>query len=272
MTTQLYYFSGTGNSLHVARELKRRIPETTLVPVVSALRTGRLQSDADTVGIVFPIHAFNLPLLVKRFLEQVDLGSASYLFAVTTRLCSHKTFSDIDRLLAKQNRSLDASFCVEMPCTYIPIFKIPSQEEITEMEVAVQRDLDAIQAAVINRRTSLAKDDALVYLLGHLLYPPITAWYRKVRFPDMARSFYVSSECAGCGTCERVCLSGKVQLVDGKPAWSDAVECTYCFACLHFCPAQAVQMKNRKTTQRARYHHPEITAWDVAGQKDWGQS
>jgi len=26
MSTEIYYFSGTGNSLHVARELKRRFP------------------------------------------------------------------------------------------------------------------------------------------------------------------------------------------------------------------------------------------------------
>lgn len=26
---QIYYFSGTGNSLHVAKELKRRFPEAT---------------------------------------------------------------------------------------------------------------------------------------------------------------------------------------------------------------------------------------------------
>ncbi len=27
MSMQIYYFSGTGNSLHVAKELKRRFPE-----------------------------------------------------------------------------------------------------------------------------------------------------------------------------------------------------------------------------------------------------
>ncbi|HQE93577.1 MAG TPA: hypothetical protein PLH19_12095 [Anaerolineae bacterium] len=38
MSTQIYYFSGTGNSLHVARELEKRLPETSLVPIISVLK------------------------------------------------------------------------------------------------------------------------------------------------------------------------------------------------------------------------------------------
>ncbi len=38
MRTEIYYFSGTGNSLHVARELQKRLPNTKLVSVISALK------------------------------------------------------------------------------------------------------------------------------------------------------------------------------------------------------------------------------------------
>jgi len=37
MSTEIYYFSGTGNSLHVAKELQKRLPETNLIPIVSLL-------------------------------------------------------------------------------------------------------------------------------------------------------------------------------------------------------------------------------------------
>ena len=35
MSTEIYYFSGTGNSLHVAKELQKRMPETKLIPILS---------------------------------------------------------------------------------------------------------------------------------------------------------------------------------------------------------------------------------------------
>lgn len=37
METEIYYFSGTGNSFHVAREFQRRLPKTVLLPIVSLL-------------------------------------------------------------------------------------------------------------------------------------------------------------------------------------------------------------------------------------------
>ena len=96
MNVQIYYFSGTGNSLHVARELERRLPETVLVPIVSVLRDDKIKTTAETVGLVFPIHNLTTPIPVKRFLQRVDMRSAKYIFAVATRLCSDKVFLDID--------------------------------------------------------------------------------------------------------------------------------------------------------------------------------
>ncbi len=76
MSTQIYYFSGT-------------------------------------VGFVFPIHCLCVPFFVKRFLRKVNLESASYLFAITSRECSAKVFSEADQVISKQNRRLDACFSVQ---------------------------------------------------------------------------------------------------------------------------------------------------------------
>ena len=54
MNTEIYYYSGTGNSLHVARELQRRIPESNLIPIVRLLGNDMVKTSADTVGFVFP--------------------------------------------------------------------------------------------------------------------------------------------------------------------------------------------------------------------------
>ena len=38
MSPEIYYFSGTGNSLHVAKELQKRIPETKLISIVKPFK------------------------------------------------------------------------------------------------------------------------------------------------------------------------------------------------------------------------------------------
>ena len=270
MTVQIYTFSGTGNSLHVARELQRRLPGATVLPMVGALRDGRLASEAEVIGLVFPIHAMTLPALVRRFLERVDLRSAEYVFAVSTRLCWDKVFADVDSILARKGKALDAAFAVETPCNYIPIFTLPSQEEMAEMEEKLERNLEAIQSAVTERRPSRETQGVILSLLGRAISAVVAFWFRSVRFPNMERSFHADARCTGCGVCERVCLAERIRIQDGRPVWVDDVPCTHCFACLHYCPMQAVQIRGRKTQAKGRYHHPTVNANDIAGQKRWG--
>jgi ferredoxin len=85
--------------------------------------------------------------------------------------------------------------------------------------------------------------------------------------------FYFDVKCTGCGVCERVCLGQKIRMVDGRPEWQEEVKCLGCFACLNFCPEESIQVKSTwymksQTEQNGRYHHPEITAADIARQKE----
>ncbi|MBN2085130.1 MAG: EFR1 family ferrodoxin [Anaerolineales bacterium] len=267
MNTQIYYFSGTGNSLHVAKALRKRLGETDLVPMVREANRGKTASSAEVVGLVFPIHNLTSPDLVRQFLRRADLGSTKYLFAVATRECSDKVFHDLDRILAAQGKSLDAWFIVAMPCTYIPLFTLPSKNAAARMEADLQGKLNDIQAAVAEKRVDRYKDDPLVFLLGRILYPPISEFFFRARFPEMARSFHADSKCTGCGLCERVCPSGRIRIQNGKPEWSASINCLYCFACLHWCPVEAVQIRGRNTVGKGRYHHPAVTAAEIARQK-----
>ena len=263
---ELYTFSGTGNSLHVARELAARFPGAALIPILRALQEDEIQTHADVVGLVFPIHALTFPWPVRDFLARADFSSASYIFAVATRECFSKVFADIDKLLGKQGRHLDAGFAFEMPQNYIPVFETYSPEECERTEREMVGALDRIEATVTARETRRPKDPAWLFLLSHVMMTLVSGVFRKLRFPNMERSFYADESCTGCGTCESVCLSGKIRLVDGKPVWADSVRCAYCFACLHYCPSEAIQIRGRKTTSKGRYHHPAISAADIAGQ------
>jgi ferredoxin len=267
MNAQIYFFSGTGNSLHVARELQERLGGGEPVPIVGALRAGRIASTAETVGLVFPIHNLTSPAIVRTFVRRADLRSAKYLFAVATRECSEVVFLEIDRLLARQGRSLKAWFSLEMPCTYTPLFPLPSAEERARMERKLEQNLGRIGAVVAAREVSRQRDDPLVFFFGRVLYPGIKAYMFAFRFPGMARSFHADSRCTGCGVCGRVCLAGRIRMRDGRPEWRGDLDCLYCFACLHLCPAQAVQIRGRNTEARGRYRYTGTKPADIERQK-----
>jgi len=127
--------------------------------------------------------------------------------------------------------------------------------------------LDRIELTVKAREPHLPHDPIWLFPLSHIMMPLVSAFFRKLRFPNMERSFYADESCNGCGICEKVCPTSKIKLAEGKPLWADSVHCAYCFACLHYCPAEAVQIKGRKTAEKGRYHHPAIKAADIAAQK-----
>ena len=102
MLTEIYYFSGSGNSLHVARELQKRLPESRLVSIISLLNLTKIEARGNIIGFVFPQHASQMPEIVIQFISKMDLRSSSYIFAIATRGGTPcKVFPELDKILER---------------------------------------------------------------------------------------------------------------------------------------------------------------------------
>ncbi|MCK9592595.1 MAG: EFR1 family ferrodoxin [Methanoregula sp.] len=66
--------------------------------------------------------------------------------------------------------------------------------------------------------------------------------------------FSVTKNCTSCGTCETVCPVGNIEMIGEKPAWKR--HCELCFACIRTCPAQAIQIGDKKAG-RSKNRIPE---------------
>ena len=147
----IYYFSGNGNSAHVAHQLARLTHDRArFIP-----RAGKAETTADIFGLVFPIHAWGMPRAVEEFLRQLRTDRTPYYIYM---VC---TFGDdigrTDRLLARTLKQkglpLDAAFSVRMPNTYValPGFEVDSKELAQEKLAAVPERLAQIAAAINGR-------------------------------------------------------------------------------------------------------------------------
>jgi ferredoxin len=260
---EIYYFSGTGNSLHVAKELAKKLSNTELIPLVSLLGKEKVVG-AETVGFVFPIHMTVAPTVVKNFIAKLDLSRADYIFAVATRIgTQHSAFYEIDKVLKKKGKRLNAAFSVNMPSNdpkfnYQPL----TDEEMIKLEAAAQADLKNITEIISKREPSRKKD------ANFTMRVPFTraiSWLAELT-DGLQPEYYADEKCTGCGTCAKVCLSGKIKMADGRPEWQKEVKCFKCSACLNFCPRNAVQIRNM-TEKNGRYGHPYATAEEVEGEK-----
>ncbi|MBN2239668.1 MAG: EFR1 family ferrodoxin [Dehalococcoidales bacterium] len=266
MSTSIYYFSGTGNTLCIARGLKERLTDAEIMPIVPLLKNKTVLPETESIGICFPIQSFSYPWVAAEFLSKLDLSRVAYIFALSSRHCFYKVFTDLEKD-SLASRKFDACFSIQMPQNYIPMFKTPLPDEVKEADRNMEADLDAIAGTIQKRETYRPKDSPLWYPISRLIFPLFTRYFRKTRLPDMGRSFFSDENCTGCGTCEKVCLTDRIKMVNGRPQWLDNVKCAYCFACLHLCPAQSVQIKGRNTEKKQRYHHPSVTVNDIISQK-----
>ena len=280
MSTEIYYFSGTGNSLHVARELQKRIPETKLIPILSLLDKDIIITKGETIGFVFPIYLSSTPVPVRRFLKIIDLKPTQYIFAVTTN-CGYpgKVNIYLEKLLKKRGKNIHSYFTLKMmgnsPKGVMPSFMITqdwasriAKETISALEHEVQNELDTIYKVIMNKEKNTGKDNPnppnfFMKYVERLLYLPIE-WASEYTHPKI--NFYADSTCTGCKICEKVCLSKKVKMKNGKPLWKKDINCYYCYACFNFCPEQSILVKNY-THKDGRYCHPDVTAKDIAEQK-----
>jgi len=267
MKTALYYFSGTGNSLKTARYLKERLPGGELKPIISC-PAGKFREDADCVGFIFPIHNFTLPIPVRKLMRNILVKEEAYLFAAATRGGSPcHVFRHANRALARQKKSLDAAFYIDAVNNFLLIWETPSREQAEQMNTEMEQELDTIVETVQHLRPSPGYPHGSWYL-EHLLFPIITAVNRLTRYFRLDTGFYADTNCDSCGTCEKVCSAGRIEMSGGRPVWTSKAECNFCFACIHLCPRRAIQVSHSKTAERGRYCHPEITPEDIAAQKN----
>jgi ferredoxin len=258
----LYYFSGTGNSLVVARDLAARI-NGTLIPIPSVTDRERIKTGADTLGIIFPAYYTQMPKIVEKFIGKLSGIETKYIFTVVTvGGIAGGVLNHVSEKLVRVNGSLAAGFIVRMPANYIHNSNALPPFLQNRMFRKWQRKADEI-ADYINSGES-GRRESFNPVMTFLFTKNLEKRYRKGALsPDIDKNFHVDDTCTGCGTCEKVCPVGNIKLVDGKPLWQN--HCEKCLACIQWCPKEAIQY-GTVTQKRKRYHHPEVNLADMLNQ------
>lgn len=254
MKTVLYFFSGTGNSLKIAQDLQAQLGETELIRICEANRAADKTSAVERIGFVFPVYVRGLPHMVKKYVENLQIGKDKYIFAVANYgNCAALSFFQLNNILAGKGTELSAMFGVAMPGNmWFMYYPHPEQEFIDRINAqpdatfAIARQIE--NNAQVSIRDSLA-DHAADEERYHNFVP---------HTKDM--DFWTTQKCNGCGTCIKICPANNIRLVNNKPAWQH--RCEFCLACLHWCPQEAIEYK-QDSTARDRYQHPAIKVHEL---------
>jgi ferredoxin len=263
MSTTIYYFSGTGNSLKIAKELSEKIEDCELMPIAKFLERDDIISTSKNVGFIFPLYYAGLPKIVHDFITKIDLALSDYFFTVVTNAGDiNKTpLIQIERILRTKSKNLSAGFFIAMPNNYILGYDIHSEARQQEFFIEATKAIEKIQSIVKQQAENLEKD---FFEKPRLRSEKFNKNFRESVF-ESDKSFYAEETCTSCAICQKVCPVNNIILVEGLPQWQH--KCQQCLACINFCPEKCIQFGD-KTIKTQRYHHPDIAVKDLINQKN----
>lgn len=254
----IFYFSGTGNSLYVAKSIARLQGEK----IISIAKEYNLKkenyeydlNDNEKIIFIYPIYAWAPPKMVLDFISKLKLNNYNGNYISTIATCGENignTINLIENKLLINKLKLDSGFSVVMPNNYMIMGDVDNKESSLKKINDVDKILEKISCIISNKEKGIYNVEK----------GPVPGFLTKIINPLFniaainTSKFYVDENCTGCKICEKVCNVQSIK-VDEKPTWGK--ECTGCLACINYCPKKAIQY-GKGTIKKGRYINPKIS-------------
>lgn len=244
----VFYFTATGNSLFIAKQLS-----DSPISIPQELKKTDLTYEADEIGFVFPDYAAAVPVIVREFVEKARF-KASYIFSVITfgnaSVNVAEWWNDWAKAKGLHNNYINTILMVD---NYLPVFDMNEQ-------IKIDKKTDENMAGIIGD------------ISGHkdFIAPSEMGWFTKEMLQGMQDMHFSqkseqlikldADKCIQCTTCTEVCPRGNFSLASGELQISG--KCEFCLACVQNCPQHALSLE-RERNKEARYRHPDISLNEI---------
>ena len=240
----IFYFSGTGNSAHVADRLAEILCDKVknIADYYDYIYKGveiSLKGE-EYLGLVCPVHSWGLAKPMARFLKMArfkDMENPKVYLTVTCGDNCGTAREQAQKLLRKHtNIVCNQVFSVQMPNTYIVMKgfgtddKVLADQKLKNAEPEIERIADAIRNGSDYSHYVVGTKP---FLKGRILYP----LFMKFTLGD--KKFFAEESCTGCGLCARLCPEKNIRITEKRPQWLG--HCVKCLSCIHRCPNHSIQ-------------------------------
>jgi len=250
------YFSATGNTEFIAREIAKRLDE----PCVNLLERVKTQDHSpihsDTPFIICaPVYVCEMPRFLSRYLkEQTFSGSKDVYFIFTSGGYCGISGPHAKGIFRRKGMNWRGHAEFKMPRNYVASEAYPMlpPEEVRERILESCGRLDAVAEEIRAGRMLTARH---VFLFESIITLPFNPVWCKFKMP--AKDFHTSDKCIGCGKCVKLCPLNNIRLEEKRPVWGN--HCTHCMACIGNCPTEAIEYgtitQNKEKYNFGKYRH-----------------
>jgi ferredoxin/flavodoxin len=257
MDNIIFYFTGTGNSLKIAKDIidKTGMPDWNNVSIAKSISDVQSYSPKGIVGFVFPVYYCGIPQIVCDFIKKIDLSNTLYTFVVATYGatggnggCLHQA----KNIFLQKNIRLNAGFYIKTVDNFILwTWDVPSKAKQQKVHKLTDIKVQKITKCITKKDEYF--DESFTEYIG----PKIFGYKNFISNVNVSdKLFFIGSECNSCGICAKVCPTYNIKLSNDKPEWKSEY-CQRCLACLHLCPQKTINY-GKNTKKRSRYKNPLI--------------
>ena len=244
------YFTATGNCLYVARRIGGN-----LLSIPQLIRQDEILIEDDAVGIVAPVYAVEMPMMVKEFLEKAKIMTDYFFFIYTYGMGYAEAFTHVEVTARKVGLTLSYINAIQMVDNYIPFFDMKEQ-----IDTLPAKNVESQIEKVVN---DIAKRNLRQVQVTDKNIAEMERWTRthaaNILKKDTALGYTVNNDCIQCGICAKVCPANNITVDADGVRFSD--HCEVCYACLHNCPKSAIHMALEAGTTHFRNEH--VTLKDI---------
>lgn len=243
----IFYFTATGNSLYVAKQLSEK-------PIsIPQIKSDMIFKD-DIIGIVCPVYCGEIPKAVFNFIKNTKFET-EYLFLILTYGMDATDSAEFTfNQCKKQGVQFDYIACIKMVDNYLPAFDMASEKKVDKQ---IPEQLSAIIKDIDGRK----KGFPMPTVAGRKLHKQVAMMNKIMPSFNNGSALKITNKCVGCKICERVCPIGNIIVLTDYAQWLNK-KCEFCLACIHNCPNNAIALK-RERNPSERYRNENVTLEEI---------
>ena len=246
----VFYFTATGNSLYIAKQL-----ESEPVSIPQVINNPDLTFEADKIGIVCPVYGHEMPKIVKEFIRKVTFKT-DYFYIILTYGMLHGGAAELaDKYVKSVGKKLDYAKAIMMVDNFLPNFNMVEQCAIDKK---IPENLAKIKEDINSRKAQIEKAG----FKNKMIHKGYTAMVKNQDETTAWAKFKVEDNCVLCGTCQKVCPANAIKLTD-KKAEHTLKNCQACYACVHACPTKAIKFTIPEKNPDVRYRNENISLEEI---------
>lgn len=250
-SSAFYFYSGTGNSLRVAKWMADIAREAGVPATVSASSGAAPECPAgeppagggqSLVGLVLPTHGFTAPggaLRLAGSLPRVAIpGERCDVVVVATRGAMRVAGIVIPGfeggaallcalILQLKGYRIRAAIGVDMPSNWTALHPAMSANAVAEIRLRGRTQIDFLMATVLS---GARVAPSVLTALAALALLPVSVSYMLVGRRLLGKLFFASEHCTGCGRCAAHCPHNAIEMLGPAgglyPVWT--LRCESC--------------------------------------------